>query len=121
MSKADRTPRRAVHPGIEVRHARRCRSREGGTCTCKPTYQAQVWSARERKQIKRTFPTLAAARAWRADALVALRRGTMKAPTRVNVAEAASEWITGARDGAIRTRKGTPYKPSALRGYERAL
>jgi integrase len=121
MSRADGTPRRAAHPGIEVRHARRCRSRESGACDCAKRYQAHVWSARDGRRIRRTFPTLAAARAWRADALVALRKGTMKAPTRVTIAEAADAWIEGARDGTIRSRKGTVYKPSAVRGYERGL
>src|SRR2546422_2453657 len=114
MSMRDRTPRRAVHPGIEVRHSRWCRSREGGTCNCPKTYQAQVWSTRDRRSIKRTFPTLAAAKSWRHDALVALRKGTMKAPTRVTVAEAVAVWVAGARGGTIRSRKGTEYKPSAL-------
>src|SRR5437588_48639 len=109
MSTRDRTPHRAVHPGIEVRHARRCRTREGGTCSCKPSYQAHVYSARENKRIRKTFPTLAAAKAWRADATVALRKGTMRAPTRVTVAEAANEWIAGAKEGTIRSRQGTLY------------
>ena len=45
----------------------------------------------------------------------------MRAPTRTTLAEAASEWLAGAESGVIRTRSGTPYKPSALRGYEQAL
>src|SRR5690349_21610361 len=121
MSTKDRTPRRARHVGIEVRHARWCRSREGGTCNCPKTYQAQVWSARDGKPIKRTFPTLSAAKAWRHDALVALRRGTLRAPTKITVADAAAAWLAAARKGTIRSRKGTQYKPSALRGYERGL
>jgi integrase len=113
--------RRAVHPGIEVRHSRGCAAHRDGECSCKPTYQAHVWSAREKKRIRKTFATLAAARAWRHDALVALRRGTMKAPTRQTVREAADAWLLGARDGSVRNRSGDRYKPSALRGYEQAF
>lgn len=110
-------------PGIDVRHSRGCPSRHGGTCgkPCTPTYQAHVWSARESKRIRKTFPTLSAAKAWRGDAQGALRRGTMRAPTPTTLREA---WITfhaGALDGTIRTRSGDQYKPSALRGYDAAM
>jgi integrase len=37
------------------------------------------------------------------------------------VAEAAAEWLQGARDGVIRNRSGDPYKPSAIRGYDQQL
>ncbi|HEY8776238.1 MAG TPA: tyrosine-type recombinase/integrase [Gaiellaceae bacterium] len=104
-----------------MRHARRCASRSGGDCSCAPTYQAQVWSARDRKPIRKTFPTVAAALAWRQETQVALRRGTLRAPTATTLAEAADAWLTGAEAGIIRTRSGDPYKPSALRSYRHAL
>ncbi|HLM30830.1 MAG TPA: hypothetical protein VK326_04135, partial [Solirubrobacterales bacterium] len=80
-----------------------------------------MFSARDRKTIRKTFRTLSDARAWRAEARSALRAGTLRAPTRITVAEAADEWISGAKARVIRTRSGTPYKPSALRSYERSL
>src|SRR5829696_2222460 len=107
--------------GIVLRHRSRCASAYGGTCDCRPGYQAQVFSARDRKTIRKTFRTLSDARAWRAEARSALRAGTLRAPTRITVAEAADEWISGAKAQVIRTRSGTPYKPSALRSYERSL
>jgi integrase len=109
------------HAGIRVRHARSCRTHAGGRCNCRPTYEAWAWSSRDRKKVRRSFPTLAAAKGWRTDAVVGLRRGTMRAPTPVTVREAAEAWLKGARDGTIRTRSGDKYKPSALRGYEAAL
>ena len=111
----------AAHPGIDVRHRRACEAVRGLECTCKPTYQAHVWSAREGKRIRKTFPTLAAAKAWRQDAQVALRRGTMRAPSAATLAALAEALLRGARDGTIRNRSGDPYKPSAIRGYEAAL
>jgi integrase len=107
--------------GIEVRHRTTCATRSGGKCSCKPGYQASVWSASERKRLRRTFPTLAAARAWRAEAQTAIRRGTMRAPVATTIREAGDALIEGMRSGRVRTRSGDRYKPSAIRGYEAAL
>lgn len=73
-------------------------------------------SARSERPSRRS-PT----RAWRAEAQLALRRGTLRAPTRTTLAEAAALWLKAANAGVIRTSAGEPYKPSALRGYEEAL
>jgi integrase len=110
-----------VTPGIRVRHSKVCPSRSGGVCRCHPTYQANVWSAREGKRIFRTFAVLADAKAWRTDAQVALRRGTMRAGSTGTLRDAAEAWLDGVKSGAIRNRSGHAYKPSAIRGYETAL
>lgn len=107
--------------GIYVKHASACEFSTGGRCTCKPKYQAAVWSARERRRIRRHFDTLSEAKAWRDEMLVGLRRGTVKAPTRVTLREAAEEWLAGAEAGTILARNRQSYKPSAVRGYRRAL
>lgn len=107
--------------GIEVRHARTCRAQAGGRCNCSPTYRAHVWSDRDRKRIRKTFPSRAAAQAWRDDAKVALRQGALRAPSPVTIREAAEVWMRGAKEGAIRNRSGERYKPSTLRGYDRSL
>jgi hypothetical protein len=113
-------PRRRPE-GIVVRHSRRCLINDGRECDCRPGYQAQVFSPRDGKTLRKTFRTLTDARAWRAASHSALRLGTLAAPTRTTLAEAADEWLTAARMGVIRTRSGEPYKPSALRSYEQAL
>ena len=59
--------------------------------------------------------------AWRAETQAALHRGTLRAPSRTTLAEAAGEWLAAAQAGVVRTRSGDPYKPSALRAYEQAL
>src|SRR3954452_7433577 len=114
-------PKRSKHPGVDVRHSRSCGTRGGLACSCRPTFQAHVWSARDHKRIRKTFPTLKEARRWRSEAQVGIARGTLRPPTRVTVAEASAAWIEGAASGLLRTRKGTLYKPSALRSYEQAL
>jgi integrase len=107
--------------GIVVRHSSSCASSEGESCDCCPGYQAQVFSARDQRTIRKTFRTLSDARAWRAETHGALRVGTLRAPSKTSLATAAEDWLAGAQAEIIRTRSGTPYKPSALRAYEQAL
>src|ERR687893_2361789 len=107
--------------GISLRHARSCPSRSGEGCRCTPRYQAQAWSPRERRRLTRTFPTLAAAKGWRYDALVGLRRGTLQVAGSVTLRQAADEWMSMAQAGLVLNRSGDPYKPSVLRGYEQSL
>jgi integrase len=114
--KAARSPQ-----GIRARHSRSCRSRQGKRCDCRPSWEAWAYSKRDDKKIRRTFPTLAAAKAWRADALNALNRGRLRAPKPITLNQAAAEFLAGARDGSVPNRSGHTYKPAALRGYERSL
>jgi integrase len=113
--------RRSRYEGIVLRHARGCRSRAGGRCSCSPSYQAQVWSAPEQKTIRKTFPTLAAARSWRHESQVALRKGLLRSSSQLTLAEAAEAWLSAAEAGIVRTRTGEAYKPSAIRAYRQAL
>jgi integrase len=105
-----------VAVGIRQRHGRRCR---GGRCEC--SWEAFVYSRLDGKKIRRTFPTQAAARAWRADTEVAVRKLLVRAPTAITVEQAGEEWLRRARDGLVRTRSGDRYKPATLRAYEMAL
>jgi integrase len=108
--------------GITVRHATACAARDGrSSCTCKPGFQAQVYSPRDRKTIRKTFRTLAEARAWRSHAHEAIRRGALRAPSRETVAEASKRWLAAARTGVVRTRSGETFKPGTLRGYTQAF
>src|SRR5215211_6045065 len=111
----------AHHPGITVRHATGCAAPDGGSCSCSPSYRAEVWSQRDGRKIRKTCRTLAEAKAWRADAMREIRLGTRRASAPVTVAVAAEAWLRGARSGAIRNRSGDEYKPSSIRGYEEAL
>ena len=109
------------HDGIDVRHARGCRSRTGGRCNCSPSYRAEAYDRRSEKKVRKTFPTLAAAKAWRSDASGDIRRGVRRGPSGTTLRRAGEDWIAGARDGSIRTRSGEVFKPSTLAGYEAAL
>jgi integrase len=112
------------HEGLVFRHSRSCGSRSEAACSCDPTVQAWVYSKRDQKKIRKHFTgkgAVTAAKRWRADALGAVRRGQLRAPTPATVAEAADVWLAGTKDGTIRNRSGHPYRPSAIRGYEASL
>ena len=113
--------KRARPTGIVARHARSCPGRSGEKCACSPSYETWVWDATTHRKIRKTFRTISAAKAWRSDAQVALRRGELRAQTKTTVREAADAWLEGARTGAIRNRSGDTYKPSVIRGYSSSL
>jgi integrase len=108
---------------IAVRHSRSCPANRDkhARCTCKPSYRAAVYDRRSGTWIRKTFHTKAEAKGWRADANVGLRKGTLRAPTKITVREAADGLIEGMKSGAVRTRSGDMYKPSAVRGYEQVI
>src|SRR3954447_8275902 len=107
---------RLMAAGIDTRHSKNCRSRDGGRCNCEPTYQAHVYDSRAGKRIRKSFPTYAAARGWRQDAVVALRNGATFAarPATRTLREEAEEWLTGVEEDRIANRSGQRYKPSAV-------
>jgi integrase len=107
--------------GIEIRHARHCGTRKGTTCTCTPSYRAVAWSKRDKRLVRKTFKTEAAAHLWREDARVDLRRGVLVAPRPTRLEDIGEAWLAAATEGGIRNRSGDRYKPSTLRGYEQAL
>ena len=107
--------------GIEVRHVKGCRAVSGGRCSCTPSYRVRVWSNREQRRVRKSFASLAEAKAWRAEALVALRQGTLRVPVPQTVRAAAEVWLNGARQGTVRDRSGRSYKPSTIRTYSEKL
>ena len=104
MNKAKRTP------GIETRH------RNGRTVFCAIAYDKTTGRKRSK-----TFETITAAKQWRADAITALRAGTMTTDRGPTLNDAVDVWLDALRAGHVRNRSGDPYKPSAIRGYEHCL
>ena len=103
--------------GVRQRHGLNCNRKV--RCDC--PWEASVYSKRDAKKIRKTFPTKAAAVAWRDDSRSAVRKGSMSAPTAITITEAADAWLARARAGTSLTRSGDPYKPSALRAYADAM
>jgi integrase len=110
--KRNRAPR-----GIRQRHGLTCHAK--GRCPC--PWEASVGLGRAGKKIRKTFPTLAEAKAWRVDAMADAGRGKLRAPTATTVRQAAEEFLAGARDGSIPTASGRRYKPATIRGYDEAM
>jgi integrase len=102
--------------GLRQRHGLNCK---GGRCAC--PWQAEVYSKRDGKKIRKAFPTRAAAVAWRDDSRSAVRQRRMQAPTGETLRQAAEAWLEGARAALIRTRGGDPYKPATIRSYDQTL
>jgi integrase len=111
------TAKRRGTTGIRQRHGRACKAKT--RCSC--PYEAFVYSKRDGKKIRKQFPTKAAALAWRHDATTAVRKKIMRAPTATTIDEASDAFLAGAREGVIRTRSGSPYKPAAIRAMDAAL
>jgi integrase len=110
--------------GIRVRHSRACASRSGARCNCEPTYEAFVYSKRDRTKIRRSFAgkgALAAAKGWRTDALKAVKDKRLRAPSSKTLQQEVGEWLAGAREGRILNRQKRQYKPAVLRLYEATL
>jgi integrase len=113
----------AVPTGIRVRHRNGCPALadRDADCRCNPAYLAEVFDRRSGKKLRKTFASLSEARTWRADALVGVRRGTIKARERTTVREACEAFLAGIDTGAVRTRSGDPYRPVVRREYRRHL
>jgi integrase len=109
--------------GIRRLHSRRCPAwaDRRARCRCNAGFEASVYDKRSGDKIRRTFPTAAAARTWRADAHSAVHRGLLRASEPTTVGEAADSAFTGMAAGTTRTRSGDPYKPSALRSYRQSF
>ncbi len=107
--------------GIEPRHRKDCPALAGGSCACDPAYRAEIFDKQTGQKVRRTFPTHAAAKAWRQDAVSEQRRGLRRIPTSRTIRAAAEELIEGLHAGTVRNRSGHLYKPSAISSYEEAL
>lgn len=115
--------KRPQDAGIEERHSTSCPRRNDETkrCNCVPRYRGTKKDAHG-KLIRSPWSTSKAqARAWRQEAVVAVRQGRLRHTTGLTVHQAGEQLIAGMRSGAILDRKGQRYKPSTIRGYERDL
>ena len=106
---------------IEERHAKDCASERGKRCNCVAHYRGEVRDARGRKVRSAWSTSRAQAVAWEEEAVVAVRRGRLRASTPTTVRQAGIALAAGMRSGAILDRSGKPYKPKTIRSYEHAL
>jgi integrase len=111
---------KTTEPGIYRVHERVCDGYD--RCRCAPSYQVRVYVAATGKRPTKHFPTMREAKAWKSEALGAVRAGRLTTTAiRRTIGEAADELLAGMRDGTIVNRSHRPYKPATVRSYERAL
>jgi integrase len=106
---------------IKKRHTSNCPALRDKRCTCRGGYRAEVYSPRDKKKLRKTFTHKGEAESWAADVKRGVDLGTVRAPTKRTLAEAAATWLVSAEEGTIRNRSGNRYKPATLRGYRQAL
>jgi hypothetical protein len=104
-----------VHDSEPERRPRPAREGRGSA------YEASVWVARENKRIRKSFPSLREAKAWRAETTVAVKTPQSCDDRSTTLRAAWEEWLEGAESGLIRNRSGDRYKPSALHGYKQTM
>jgi integrase len=110
--------------GITPRQTADCVRRHGkdADCRCARLYSAWVYDAHTQKKVRRSFPTLAAAKSWRASATSGLeirkREPTSDFPT---LREAALQWFDDAEDGKIDSRRRRGFAAHTLRDYRSSL
>lgn len=106
---------------IKKRHSEKCPAHRDKRCACSGGYRAEVYSPKDGKKLRKTFPLKSEAESWAADVKRGVDLGTLRAPTKRTLAEAAAAWLSGVEAGTVRNRSGNPYKPATLRGYRQAL
>jgi integrase len=112
MSGKKRNARSSQKVGIEERTDAKGREQYRGT----------VYDRRVKRMIRGPWTySFTEARGWRVNAMAKLEAGLLSADRGLTVREAADEFVTGMHAGRVRNRSGRPYKPSAIRGYERDL
>ena len=91
-----------------------------GAVNCDAGWEAFVFSARDGRKVRQHIPDDGAAKAWSADALSGLRRGTYE--LQAHHCSSGGRRIDGRHERRSRPHSlGRLYKPSAMRSYEAAL
>jgi hypothetical protein len=83
-------------------------------------FEAWVWIAWDGQRLRKRFAGQREAKAWGGEIRGAVCRGQVRAPTRKTIDQPADELVAGVKAGTIVNRSGRPYKPSAVRGYDRS-
>ena len=108
--------------GIEQRHSASCRASEDRSrrCTCSTRhYRAWVFDPHRKKRIwSTTYPSQAAAAAWRVETRLALKNRRLVPTPRPLLREAFTDARAGIEGGSIMTRRGTPFAPGSIRNLE---
>ena len=84
---------------------------------CTPRFEARVSSPRDGRKIRKSFPTPAAAKGWRADATSAMRKETLRAATRETLQAAATSFLEDTGSGAVARFAGRNPVATGFRSF----
>ncbi len=85
-------------------------------------YRGTVYDKLTRRRLRGPWTaSLAAARAWRIDALDRLTKGLLSGERGPSLHDAIELFLGGIDTGTIQNRSGRPFKPSVVRDYRRDL
>src|SRR4051812_28886212 len=107
MSKPENT---RLPAGIRARHARSCALYHRADCTCRPSFEAGIYSKRDGRKVRRTFSTLAEAKRWLNQQRKRRDDGALAAPARITLQEATTRWVELAGSGGALNRSGDRFK-----------
>lgn len=96
---------------IKKRHSRNCPARRGKRCSCNGGYRAEVYSPRDKKKIRKTFTHRGDAQSWAAEVKRGVDHGTLRAPTKRTLGEAAAAWRRGPRRERFAIAQAIPTSP----------
>jgi hypothetical protein len=106
---------------VKKRHSRNCPAKRGKRCSCHGGYRAEVYSPRDEKKIRKTFTHRADAQSWAAEVKRGVDLGTLRAPTKRTLGEAAAAWLAGAEPGRSATAPAIATSPRLCAAIGRHL
>ena len=109
--------------GLYVRHAKRCRSRQGRRCTCEPSYRGKRRSPVTRKpECSRTSKHRSAIVTWLEGGQKATEAVQQRQAAGPTFGDLARRWRDGVDNGSIGKRRGRGrYSPTTWRRYGHSL
>jgi len=122
MSNRRPPDKRTRWPCLVARHQIGCPAHVGKRCRCEPGYVARVWDPQRRRPVHSpTFRSPAEGLRWQQDTRTAVKSGTLSLASSIQVNEACDRFLVAMKDGTALSKKGKPYKQSAIKTIEGAL
>jgi integrase len=114
--------KRTRWPCVTVRHQAGCPANDGKRCRCTPAYRARVWDPTRRRPVSSpAFRTPTEAVVWQANTKDSMRTGQHTPERGIPVSEASQQFLQAIKADIALSKRGKPYKKSAIHTIEGAL